>query len=123
MQLTPSIGRILFALPLIGFGIGHLTDANALSTMVPSYLPGGVFWIYFTGIALIVIGVAIMVNRYASQACWGLALFLVVVILSTQIPHAMSSDPQTQQMGMTNLFKDTIALGASIFMAGYLNNK
>jgi uncharacterized membrane protein len=123
MKLTPTIGRILFALPLIGFGISHLTDASSMTGVVPSYIPGGIFWVYFSGIALIAAGIAIIINRYASQACWGLALFLLLIILTIQIPHLMSSNTQTQEMGMTNLFKDTIALGASIFMTGYLNNK
>jgi len=95
-----TAGRILFALPLLGFGFGHLTNANAMSGMVP--LPGGVFWVYLTGVALVAAAVSI--------------------IIAIHVPNMTSSDPTVQMMGMTNTFKDLGLAGASFYMSGQFKN-
>src|ERR1043166_5960693 len=49
--LTTKVARAAFALPFAVFGLFHFVNANAMAGFVP--VPGGVFWVYFTGAALV----------------------------------------------------------------------
>ena len=46
--LTGVIARVMYGVPMILFGIHHLMKGGILAGVVPSYVPGGVFWVYFT---------------------------------------------------------------------------
>ncbi|HTJ49567.1 MAG TPA: hypothetical protein VL443_08955 [Cyclobacteriaceae bacterium] len=115
-----TAGRILFALPLLGFGFGHLTNANAMSGMVP--LPGGVFWVYLTGVALVAAAVSIIIQKKAGLASLLLGIMLLIFIVAIHVPNMTSSDPTVQMMGMTNTFKDLGLAGASFYMSGQFKN-
>ena len=45
-----KIGKYLFAIPMVIFGLFHFLNASAMAGMVP--IPGGEFWIYLTGLSL-----------------------------------------------------------------------
>ena len=64
--LTDLVARILFIVPLLGFGSGHLMNAGDMAGMVP--IPGGVFWIYLTGVALLAAAVSIIIKKKAALA-------------------------------------------------------
>jgi hypothetical protein len=40
-KLTMVAGRIIFALPFLFFGAGHLMNAPQMAGMVPAFIPGG----------------------------------------------------------------------------------
>lgn len=48
--LTSKISRYLYAIPFILFGVFHFLGAGDMAGMVP--IPGGVFWVYLTGLAI-----------------------------------------------------------------------
>jgi uncharacterized membrane protein YphA (DoxX/SURF4 family) len=54
-----TIGRLVFALPMPIFGIQHLLYVAFVATLVPSWIPGHLFWAYFTGTAHIAAGLSI----------------------------------------------------------------
>ncbi|MCX7878861.1 MAG: DoxX family membrane protein, partial [Ignavibacteria bacterium] len=87
--LTGLIARILFAIPFIGFGIGHFTNASAMAGLVP--IPGGVFWVYFTGVAMILAGISAISGYQGRLAMLLLALLLFIYIVSIHIPNMMLS--------------------------------
>ena len=41
-----NVGRILFALPFAVFGLMHFMAGGDMAGMVPSWGPGGGFWVY-----------------------------------------------------------------------------
>ncbi|HEY5039587.1 MAG TPA: DoxX family protein, partial [bacterium] len=59
-KLTGMLGRVMYAFPFLGFGAGHLMNAGQMGGMVPAFIPGGIFWIYFTGVAMILAALAII---------------------------------------------------------------
>ncbi|MGO9864241.1 MAG: hypothetical protein ACLPLR_11575 [Terriglobales bacterium] len=77
------IARALYGLSLIFFGAAHFIDVKDTLSLVPNWLPGHLFWAYFTGCAFIAAGVAALTSLYARLAVTlsvvQLTLFLVLV--------------------------------------------
>jgi uncharacterized membrane protein len=119
-KVLSFIGRIIFALPFLLFGANHLMMADQMAPMVPAYIPGGVIWVYFTGAAMILAALAIITGKQGRSACFGLALLLLVYIVTVHLPGL--SNPQMKMMSTVNLLKDTALLGAALFMAGTFKN-
>lgn len=120
-KLIGFLGRVLYALPFIGFGAGHMMNAHQMGGMVPAFIPGGVFWIYFTGVAMILAAIAIITGQQGRNACFGLAVMLLVFIVTMHLP-AMAN-PQMKMMAMMGLFKDTSLMGGALVIAGTFQKK
>ena len=54
-------GRIVFGISIVIFGIQHFMYAPFLATLVMPWLPGHLFWIYFTGASMVLAGLAIAI--------------------------------------------------------------
>lgn len=113
MNLT-TIGRIIFGLPFAVFGLFHLLMADKMAGLVPAFVPGGVIWVYVTGLALLAAGIAIMLQKMTRMACLGLAALLGVFILTVHAPGLGTND-----FAMPGLLKDLALLGGALYMAGH----
>lgn len=77
--IIPSrIAAIVYGLAIAAFGISHFMNAEQLQTLMPDYLPGGSFLIYFTGVCMLLAAVAIIINVQTRLACYLLALMLLI---------------------------------------------
>jgi uncharacterized membrane protein YphA (DoxX/SURF4 family) len=108
------IGRIIYALAIVFFGIGHLTNADQMATMLPSMFASlGTPLIYFTGVCLLLAAVAFVINRWARIAGILLAIFLLIIVVTVHIPHL------PDQSAMSMAIKDSAMAGAALMIAGY----
>lgn len=115
--LTTTVARVLFAVPFAIFGLFHFMGASQMAGMVP--LPGGVFWVYFTGAALIAAAIAIMFNIMGKLASLLLALMLLIFILSIHLPGVIgAADQQAMQQSMMSLLKDMGLMAGALTYAG-----
>ncbi|MEN9511426.1 MAG: hypothetical protein RLZZ370_1245 [Bacteroidota bacterium] len=112
------VARIVFALPFILFGAMHLMGADQMAGMVPSWLPGGVLWIYITGLAQIAGGLAIILDKMMPLASNLLAVLMLVYVILIQYP--MLSHEATRQIGMAGVLKD-LGLAGGALLAGFLS--
>jgi len=82
------LGRFFLAAFLILCGIEHFIYSEIVAKMVPSWIPGGLFWTYFAGVALIAggAGISVSLTSRLAGALTGLMIFLWVVIV--HIPRA-----------------------------------
>jgi uncharacterized membrane protein len=89
-KLIP-FGTIFFAIPIISFGILHFMYGKAVAGMVPAWIPGHLFWIYFAGAALIGSGVAIILKIRTGliASLLGTMIFLWFILL--HIPRVIAS--------------------------------
>ena len=112
-----KIGKYLFAIPMIIFGTFHFLNADAMAGMVP--IPGGVFWIYLTGLALVLAGISILIEKLDEWASFFLAVLLLTFVLTIHLPGVLGGGDMSQ-MFMTNLLKDLALAGGALM---YLNSK
>lgn len=121
--LTTTIARILFAVPFLIFGLMHFAFAENMAKVIPSFLPGGVFWIYATGAGLIAAAVSLIIQKMVKEAMFGLALFLISAVAMIHMPGMGNPDPMMQQMAMSGLLKDIGLLGGVLTYAGIYSQK
>lgn len=112
-----KIGKYLYAIPMVIFGLFHFLNASAMAGMVP--IPGGVFWIYLTGLSLILAGVSIIIQKLDDWSSFLLAVLLLVFVLTIHLPGVLAGG-EMAQMYMTNLLKDLALAGGALI---YLSSK
>lgn len=117
MKNITTIGRVLFAVPFILFGINHFLMMDYYAGMLTSFVPLGAYTIILTGILLIAAGVSILTKKYVMQSTILLAMLLFVFILTIHIPHLMS-DGKDKAITLIALLKDISLMGGSIMIAG-----
>jgi uncharacterized membrane protein YphA (DoxX/SURF4 family) len=80
-------GRLVFGLPLTVFGIQHFMYARFVVMAEPSWMPGKLFWAYFTGIAFIAASVAIVFRTRARLAANLLGLMFLLWFVLLHVPN------------------------------------
>jgi uncharacterized membrane protein len=116
MFLTSTLARVLFALPWIAYGLIHFINADEMVGAVP--VPGGIIWVYITGVAMIAAGVGIATRIMGVWAALGLALLMLVFILTIHVPATV----KTGMAHLGYLLKDVVNLGAALAFAGILSS-
>lgn len=86
-----KLGKLVLGLVFIIFGINHFVNPAALTGLVPSYIPGGVVWVYITGIILVLGGLAILANRWTKIFAGLVALQLLIFVVLIHIPNATAN--------------------------------
>lgn len=113
------IGRISFALTLVVFGILHFIYHAFVGSLVPSWIPAGVFWAYFTGTAFIAAGAGIGFRIQARLAALLLGLMFGLWVLVLHIPRAAAN--LGSQDELTSLFIALAMCGASWLIGNQLS--
>jgi uncharacterized membrane protein YphA (DoxX/SURF4 family) len=116
-ELIP-VGAILYAIPIISFGILHFVYGKDVASMVPSWIPFHLFWIYFAGIALLGSGIAIIwkIKSGLMAALLGLMIFIWFIIL--HIPDVITSSPVDQGDQIASAFLALAYSGIAFIIAG-----
>jgi uncharacterized membrane protein len=87
------LGPVFLAAPMAVFGMDHFFEAQAVSRIVPSWMPWHMFWTYFVGVALICAAVSIVVKRYVKLAAFMLGIMFVLFEVLMHIPNIFASFP------------------------------
>jgi uncharacterized membrane protein len=115
-DFATSVGRILFAVPFLVFGILHFLQGGAMAGVVPNWMPGSVIWVYLTGAANLVAGISIAADRYVRVVAIALVGMLVSFVLTVHLPGVLAEG--SSQMAMTNLLKDVGLAGGALMLLG-----
>lgn len=114
MKSLGFIGRLIYSVPLLLFGFGHLGNASSMTGMVPDYFPGKLFLVYLTGVALILAAIANVINKKARLAGILLGIMLLLFALLIHLPGISES-----QASFSNLLKDSAMAGGAFFIAAH----
>jgi uncharacterized membrane protein len=103
------MGSICLGTFMIIGGIEHFIFVDFVQMLMPSWIPGSLFWVYFAGIALIAGGLGMMIRKtaYAAAALSGLMIFLWFI--SLHIPRAIAAQ---------NDMNEWIAVSESLAFSG-----
>ena len=123
MKNLALIGRILFALPFIAFGLMHLTDSAKMAEMVLKDWPMAQGLVIISGIAMLAGGISIIINKMAKWGSLGIAVLMLIMVVSLHLPNAMSDDENAKMMGMISTLKDLGLMGGALFLAWYFDRK
>lgn len=113
MNALINLGKYMFAVPMAIFGAYHFMNADAMAAMVP--VPGGIVWVYITGIALIMGAVALFLGKLDKLASVLLALILILFAVLVHLPNAIHNDPGALSM----FLKDFSLSGAALMSARF----
>lgn len=83
--------RFFLAAFLILGGIQHFKYAQFVATLVPSWIPGQMFWAYFTGCALIAGGLGICLPLTTRLAALLSAGMIFIWFITLHIPRALAN--------------------------------
>jgi uncharacterized membrane protein len=91
-----TIGLLCLAVTLPAFGILHFMYWQYVASVTPAWIPGHTFWAYFTGVAHIAAGIAIIMSvvpalrrlAHLAASSWALMVALWVVLL--HVPRVMA---------------------------------
>ena len=114
MNSLTKVGKIVFAIPFFMFGAFHFMNAGGMEGVVPSYVPGGVFWVYLTGVAHLLAAIAILANKMVRIAGILLGVMLILMGLMVHLPAFIDGN----QMEMANLMKNIALAGGAFIIAG-----
>ncbi len=123
-HIVTRIAIYLLAVVLIIFGVFHYKSPYDLVVYLPEFLPGGVFWVYLTGTAFILVGVSFILNRFVKIASYVLAIMLFIFVVTIHIPNAMNAGDATfRQIALISVLKDTAIMCFALFIAGTAHNQ
>src|SRR5437868_4864072 len=105
-------GPLFYAAPVAAFGTEHFTVTEAISSIVPAWIPWHQFWAYFVGACFIAAALSLVTRIQArlSASLLALTFFLFVVLMDAP---AWAQNPRDR-------FAATLALRELSFSGGAL---
>lgn len=86
-----KIGRVLFALAIISFGLDHYVYAHEATGYMPTWIGYQLFWIYFTGTCLLGSGIAILLKIRVRLFAALLGTMILIWVIILHIPKVIAS--------------------------------
>jgi uncharacterized membrane protein YphA (DoxX/SURF4 family) len=121
-KLIP-FGTILFSITIISFGVDHFLYAKAAADYVPSWVPYHLFWIYFTGTALLGSGLAVILKIKPAIAATLLGTMIFTWFMILHIPRIIVSPVAYMGSEITSAFIALAYSGIAFVVAGAAKKK
>jgi uncharacterized membrane protein len=114
-----TAGRLILALCIADFGVLHFVypafapGIEPMSVSVPFPIPGHAFWVYLTGVALLILAASVAANWRIRETALVLGLMIVLFDLATWVPDFIA-----HPMDLTgNWLKDMGIAGGAFILA------
>jgi uncharacterized membrane protein len=112
------VGPVFEATALSIFAAEHFLMARDLSTIVPRWLPGPLFWTYLVGAALLAAAISFIAWRYVRWSASLLALLFLIIVATIDLPNL---PPHLhERLFWTLTLRETSFAGGAMVLAGSL---
>jgi len=109
-------GPLSFAIGMAIFGADHFVAAKFVAMIVPSWIPGHLFWAYFVGFALIAAALSLATSIRWRLAAALLGIMIFIFVLTIHIPNLFAAPHDKTRL--TILLRDlSLSAGALAFAA------
>lgn len=89
MKIMGLVGRWMFAITLVVFGVDHLLIPKYIAFLVPLWLPWALFWAYATGLALMCAGFGIVTGWRGRGAGFLAGVLFLSWVLTLHLPRTL----------------------------------
>jgi uncharacterized membrane protein len=103
-------GAVMYALPIIHFGVLHFLLAKDVANYVPSWIPFQVFWVYAGGVGLLGGGISIILNIKRTLFATMLGVMILIWFVILHLPRVIVAAPADRASEIISAF---LALGYS----------
>jgi uncharacterized membrane protein len=86
-----AFGPVFFAMPMAVFGADHFIAPRFVATLVPSWIPWHLFWVYLVGTALIASALSMVTQKHSVLAATLLSAMLFSFVLLISVPNLIAS--------------------------------
>jgi uncharacterized membrane protein len=121
-QWLLPVGRIFFAIGVVGIGVQHFIFSDFIPVIVPAWpawIPGHYFWPYVFGAALSAAGLAIIFKIKARTVATLLGAAFLLLLIFDHIPAQLAASPA--HLGVwTNALKALTLCGGAWIVASSL---
>jgi uncharacterized membrane protein len=118
-----TLGRFTIAATTIFFGVEHFLHPDhvpgvPLEKMMPPWIPLAPVWCYFTGAALVVTGIALLLRKKDRMAAAWTGSFITLLVLVVYAPMlAVASKPPEMTEAINYIFDTLLFAGTLLVMA------
>jgi uncharacterized membrane protein len=112
------LGPVFEAVALAIFAAEHFLAARGLSTIVPRWIPGALFWTYFVGAALLAAAISFIAWRYVRWSSSLLALLFLIIVATIDLPNLPKHIHE--RLFWTLTVRETAFAGGAMVLAGSL---
>lgn len=116
--ISTRLAIIIFSFIIGFFGANHFLHAKDMAANVPSFLPFPQVLVYISGAGFLLAAVAFIIDRYAKLAGYLLALLLLIIVFSIDVPGIIhAANVRIKMMFVTNMLKDAALAMAAVLIA------
>ena len=116
--ISTRLAIIVFAVIIAFFGANNILHAKDMAANVPSFLPASRVMVYISGAGFMLAAVAFILDRYAKLAGYLLALLLLIVVFSIDVPGIVhSANSHIKMLYVTTMLKDAALAMAAVLIA------
>ena len=117
------VGRLCLGAFMILAGVEHFIYKDFVASLVPVWIPGAMFWTWFSGVALIAGGAGTILTMTArpAAALSGLMIFLWFVAL--HVPRAIAAAPDLKRNEWTAVVEALTISGIAFVIAGSVRKR
>ncbi len=118
LRKPAPFGAPVFAIIIFCFGILHFLYAVQASSLVPSWIPNHLFWIYFAGVALLGSGIAIVLKIKTGLIATLLGIMIFTWFVCLHIPRVIAAPAADMPGEVTSALIAFAYSGTAFMIAG-----
>jgi len=117
-ETISRIAVVILSIVLAVFGIYHLVYPDNMINFIPSFLPGGIVWVYIAGAAIILAALAFLTHKQVRLAGYLLAILLIGIVLTFHLPNYLhAGDPDLKTGKFIDILQDSAIAAFAIYIA------